>query len=124
MVYIVITLNLLIASLCFYVAWRLWTLKLALTSAADALVVAERATHRVLSPAPGAVIKRQEGIYHLRQHYHRLEIKLERVQKILSLLGLGRFVWQWYMQRSAGRQPAWQRLNFRLKGGRKSSAML
>ncbi|MBW4514984.1 MAG: hypothetical protein KME11_07145 [Timaviella obliquedivisa GSE-PSE-MK23-08B] len=96
MVAVVIGINLLIATGCWYVAWRVWKLRSALSKAADALVAAERATHRVLSGAPQGIGKGETGVYQLRQQYRLLEVKLLRVQQILKLLGLGQLVWQWY----------------------------
>lgn len=96
MVAVVITLNLLIATGCWYVAWRVWKLRSALSKAADAMISAERATHRVLSGAPQGIGKGETGVHKLRQQYRLLEMKLLRVQKILKLLGLGQLVWQWY----------------------------
>jgi hypothetical protein len=96
MVAVVIILNLLIATGCLYVAWQVWKLRSALSKAADALVSAERATHRVLSGAPRGIGKGETGAYHLRQKYQLLEVKLIQVQQILKLLGLGQIVWRWY----------------------------
>jgi len=96
MVAVVIVINLLIATGCWYVAWRVWKLRSALSKAADALISAERATHRVLSGAPQGIGRGETGVRHLRQQYRLLEVKLLRVQQILKLLGLGQLVWQWY----------------------------
>jgi hypothetical protein len=99
MVAVVIILNLLIATGCLYVAWQVWKLRSALSRAADALISAERATHHVLSGAPRGIGKGETGVYHLRQKYQLLEVKLLRVQKILKLLGLGQLVWRRYSKK-------------------------
>jgi len=96
MVTVVIVLNLLIATGCLSVAWQVWKLRSALSNAADALLSAERATHRVLRGAPQGIGKGETGVYHLRQKYQLLEVKLLRVQQILKLLGVGQLVWQRY----------------------------
>jgi hypothetical protein len=96
MVAVVIVLNLLIAIGCLYVAWQVWKLRSALSKASDAMVSAERATHRVLSGAPRGIGKGETGVRSLRRQYQRLEVKLLRVQQILKLLGLGQLVWRWY----------------------------
>lgn len=96
MVAVIIVINLLIATVCWYVAWRVWKLRSALSKAADALISAERATHSVLSGAPRGIGKGETGVRQLRQQYRLLEVKLLRVQQILKLLGLGQLVWQWY----------------------------
>jgi hypothetical protein len=96
MVTVVIVLNVLIATGCLSVAWRVWKLRSALSNAADALVSAERATHSVLSGAPDGIGRGETGVYHLRQQYQQLEAKLLKVEQILKALGLGQLVWQWY----------------------------
>jgi hypothetical protein len=96
MVTVIIVLNLLIAIGCLFVAWQVWKLRSALGKAADALISAERATHKVLSGAPRGIGKGETGIRSLRRQYQLLEVKLLRVQQILKLLGLGQLVWQWY----------------------------
>lgn len=106
MVTVVLIFNVLIALLCLYVAWRVWQLRRALANIANALTVAERSTHNVLANAPNAIGQRQQGIYHLRRQYQQIEVYLQQVQKILSLLGLGQVVWQWYARNpSMGRSP-------------------
>ncbi|NJR39533.1 MAG: hypothetical protein HC781_12860 [Leptolyngbyaceae cyanobacterium CSU_1_4] len=104
MVAVVIGINVLIAMGCWYVAWRVWKLRSALSKAADALISAERATHRVLSGAPRGIGKGEIGVSHLRQQYRLLEVKLLRVQQILKLLGLGQLVWQWYGKQGDGKK--------------------
>jgi hypothetical protein len=105
MVAVVIVLNLLIGVGCWVVARRVWKLRSALSKAADALVSAERATHRVLSGAPRGIGKGETGVRSLRRQYQNLEVKLLRVQQILKLLGLGQVVWQWYGKRYSQKLP-------------------
>jgi hypothetical protein len=85
----VVIMNVLLAIGCFYVAWRVWKLRLALSKAADALISAERSTHNVLSGAPQAILKGQMGSRQLRQSYQQLEPKFRQVEQALSLLSLG-----------------------------------
>lgn len=113
MVIVVILFNLILAIACLYVAWRIGQLRSALAKAADAMISAERATHRVLAGAPRGILRGQTGIYQLRQQYQHLELRLQRVQKILSLLGLTKVVWQWY-----GRSAATTRRLHQLTAGR------
>jgi hypothetical protein len=105
MVTVVITINMLIASGCLYVAWQVWKLRIALSRAADGLIAAERATAQVLSGAPQGIGRGETGVYQLRQQYQQLEIKLQRVQQILKLLGLGQLVWQWYGRKLPNQLP-------------------
>jgi len=96
MVITVLVFNVLIASLCFYAAWRLWQLRKTLAKAADALLAAEKSTHSVLHDAPRFVLKGQSGTAAARQQYRKAAAQLEKAQKLLALLGLGQIVWQQY----------------------------
>lgn len=96
MITTVLIFNVLIASLCFYAAWRLWQLQKALAKAADALIAAEKSTHSVLHPAPRSVIRGQQGTAIARLQYQKAAVQLEKAQKLLALLGLGQVVWRQY----------------------------
>lgn len=86
----VIVLNLALALYGFYLTWQMWRLRQAFSRAADALVVAERQTHRVLYGAPGAIERRQVGVQQLRQTYRQLAPKVQQAQQALALVGIGR----------------------------------
>jgi hypothetical protein len=88
----VVVINVLLAIGCFYVAWRVWKLRLALSRAANALIAAERSTHKVLSGAPEAILKGQMGSRQLRQSYQQLEPKFQQARQALALLSLGNTV--------------------------------
>lgn len=96
MVTVVLALNLLIALLCLYVAWRIWRVRLSLGHIADILTAAERSTHAALHNAPQAIVRGQTGTYLLRLKYQQLALQLQKVQQILTLLGLGQLAWQRY----------------------------
>ncbi|KAM3091066.1 hypothetical protein ACKFKG_27035 [Phormidesmis sp. 146-35] len=85
----VVVINVLLAIGCFYTAWRVWKLRLALSKAADALIAAELSTHKVLSGAPEAILKGQMGSRQLRQSYQQLEPKFQQARQALALLSLG-----------------------------------
>ncbi len=94
MLTVVITVNVLIAGFCFFVAWKVWQLRRVLVKVTTALDRAERSTHRVLYGAPDAIRRGELGIHQLRQRYRQLEPQLAQAQQALSILSLGRFVWQ------------------------------
>jgi hypothetical protein len=96
MVTVVVILNLLIASLCLYVAWQMWHLRRVLVKATNALIAAEQSTHQVLSSAPRFVLKGQGGVARMRHQYRQAALQLQKAQQILALLGLGQFVWKRY----------------------------
>jgi hypothetical protein len=87
---VIISLNLLIALIGFYVSWKVWRLRRTLAKVADILIAAERNTDKVLQGAPQAIIRGQLGIYQLRQAYRKSGPQIQRVRRALLLLGLGR----------------------------------
>jgi hypothetical protein len=87
MVTLVIGLNALIAIVCLFVASQIWRFGRKVSKIADRLAVIERKTHNVLHPAPGAITRGQVGIYYLRQDLKGLDPQLQRMRKLLELLG-------------------------------------
>lgn len=94
MVTAVIVTNLLISLLCWYSVKRIWILRRRFATVARAVEKYERNTHRVLSGAPSAILKGQTGTASLRKQTQRLEVQVQRLQQILSLLSLGRLTWR------------------------------
>lgn len=91
MVILVVILNSLIGLGCLYATWRMWHLRRTLAAIADALVIAERNTHRVLHNAPNTITKGQLGVYQLRQQTRQLQ----QMRQILALVGIGQSLLQW-----------------------------
>jgi hypothetical protein len=87
---VAISLNILIALFCFYVAWRLWRLQQTLSTIADALLIYERNTHNTLNPdvIPPAILLGQSGTARLRQHYARWQRQLQQLRKFMFIIGL------------------------------------
>ncbi|MBF2087446.1 MAG: hypothetical protein IGR80_05885 [Synechococcales cyanobacterium K44_A2020_017] len=94
MVTTVLILNVLIAAICWYITWHVWSLRRTLANVADALLSAEQSTHDVLHGAPEAIITAQKGSYQLRQSYERLNQQVARLQQILSLVAVGQLAWR------------------------------
>jgi hypothetical protein len=94
MLTIVLVINVSIALLCILVAWQVWKLRRTLGRAADSILAAERATHRVLYGAPAAIANGQIGVSSLRQKLKRLEPQLQQVQQVLGLFSLGQTAWR------------------------------
>jgi len=103
MVTVVVVLNLLISLLCLYVAWRVWNLRRVLAATADALTLAERNTYNVLHGAPNAIYTGQLGVEGLRERYQQLNLQLQRLQQVLTLLGLVQSIWRTTSRRSTMR---------------------
>jgi hypothetical protein len=87
---VAISLNILIALFCFYVAWRLWRLQHTLSAIADSLLSWERSTHRVLNPEviPPAILLGQSGTARLRSQYANLQRQLQQLRKVMYLVSL------------------------------------
>lgn len=104
---VVLIFNVLLALLCLYVTWQVCRLRAALTNIADTLIIAEHVTHQVLHKAPRCISTRQTGAYQLRQNYQVLTLQMQKIQQILTLLGLGQLVLRQYQQsRGIQRSPS------------------
>ncbi|MEH2250498.1 hypothetical protein [Nostoc sp.] len=99
MVILVILINTLISLLLLYVAWRVWQLKQQLVYIADRLTVYESCTHAALNKAPENIYLSQENIYNLRQKNQALQMQIQQVRQIISLLLLGRQIWRRYFRK-------------------------
>ncbi|MEH2436279.1 MAG: hypothetical protein V7K25_18865 [Nostoc sp.] len=99
MVILVILINTLISLILLYVAWRVWQLKQQLAYIADSLTAYEICTHAALNKAPENIYLSQESIYNLRQKNQVLQMQIQQVRQIISLLLLGQQIWQRYFRR-------------------------
>ncbi|MBD2313984.1 hypothetical protein H6G20_20145 [Desertifilum sp. FACHB-1129] len=91
---LVIILNVLISIACWFVAWKIWRLRLTLASVANTLERAERSTHSVLYGAPRAIIRGQSGTRGLRQRYQVLDRQVEQLRRLIAIATFGLGVWQ------------------------------
>ncbi|MEH1924776.1 hypothetical protein [Nostoc sp.] len=96
MIILVILVNTLISVILLYVAWRVCQLKQQLAYIADRLTAYESCTHTALNKAPENIYLSQQNIYNLRQRNQALQIQIQQVRQIISLLLLGRQIWQRY----------------------------
>ena len=99
MVILVILVNTLISLILLYVAWRVWQLKQQLAYIAHRLTAYESCTHAALNKAPENIYLSQDNIYNLRQKNQALQMQIQQVRQIISLLLLGRQIWQRYFRR-------------------------
>lgn len=100
MVTLVVVINLAIALILLYVAWRVWLIRLKLAQVANTLIRVERSTHQVLGGAPDAISITQQNIHRLQQGNEPLQLQLQRVRQVLSLLVFGRQVAQRFSRSS------------------------
>ena len=94
MLQLVVIINTLTALMLLYVAWRVRRLRSRLARIVDILTKAERLSYKVLHVAPYAISKGEQGIHKLRQKNQPLDLKIQRVRQILTLLGIGQQFWQ------------------------------
>jgi hypothetical protein len=96
MVTIVVLINTLMSLLLLYIAWRVWKLKQWIGSIADQLNTYEHNAHALLYQAPEKIDISQEKIYSLRQRNQRLQVQIQQVRQIISLLLLLKGFWGRY----------------------------
>ncbi|MBW4665414.1 MAG: hypothetical protein KME01_14640 [Chroococcus sp. CMT-3BRIN-NPC107] len=94
MVITIIVFNVLIASILLYVARRVWLLRRKLQRINNTLIALNRSTQSALAGTPNAIYKGQMGIYQLKQRNEPLQIQIQRVRQVLSLLSVGQQAWQ------------------------------
>ncbi|WP_392530631.1 hypothetical protein [Nostoc sp. C117] len=99
MVILVVVINTFISLILLYVAWQVWQLKQKLGCIADSLTAYESCTHATLHKAPENIYPSQQNIYNLRQRNQVLQMQIQQVQQIISLILLGRQIWQRYFRR-------------------------
>jgi hypothetical protein len=109
MVTLVVGLNCCIAIACWYVVWQVWQLRKTLSNVAEALIAAEQNTHNVLYGAPTNILNGQQGIHQLRQSYQRLELQLQKLQRIVKIFNAGWGVWQRQSVNRRQRRSRWAR---------------
>lgn len=103
MTILVLIYNLLFGIACLLVAKKIWAFKCRLSTLADQILGVEQAIHRVLYPAPNAIIKAKTGTRSLRDRYQQAGIQYERVQQILGILSLAQLILRygnWFAPRS------------------------
>lgn len=86
MVILVVTVNILIALINFYLAWRIWKLRLSIAAVTDTLNSVERKIYNIFNPAPKKISVGRVGTSNLRKRYRQLETQLLRLQQVFTLL--------------------------------------
>ncbi|UKO99520.1 hypothetical protein [Nostoc sp. UHCC 0870] len=99
MVTVVVVINTLISLMLLYVAWRVWQLKQKIAFIGDRLTEYERCTHDLLYKAPENIYLGQNSIQQLRQSNQVLQLQIQQIRQIISILLLGRRTWQRYFRK-------------------------
>lgn len=115
MIAVAVSLNLVVALFCFYVAWRLWRLSKSLGAAADALTRWDPQAHRILNPEliPPAILRGQTGTAGLRQRYGLLQLQLLRLEQLMAIVGYLPMAGRWLGVTRSARRTAWAGLKKR-----------
>ncbi len=94
MVTVVVAINITIALLLLYLARQIWIIRQRVTQIANTLIAVERSTRNVLVGAPNVISRGQQGIHGLRQGNEPLQLQMQQVKQVVSLLVFGRQAWQ------------------------------
>ncbi len=98
MVIIIVIINLIISLTLLYLAWQVWQLRLKISTIANWLLGIENTVHLLLYQAPETIGITQKNIHNLRTRKQALDLQIQQLQQILSLLILGRQVWRRYFR--------------------------
>lgn len=90
MVTAIVSINILIALLGFYIAWRVWLIGQALTQVANRLGQWEQQTQQSLQAGeiPVLIRRNRQGTAQLRQQYAHLQGQLQQIRQVIYLVGL------------------------------------
>ena len=99
MVIIVVLVNIFISVLLLYGAWRVCLLKKQIAFIGDLLLEYERCSHNLLYRAPANIYLGQQNLQNLRHSNQGLQIQIQQVKQILSLLLLGQRTWERYVRK-------------------------
>ena len=108
MVVTIVIINVLIALILLYIARRIWLLRQKLQRLNNKLIAINRSAGAALAGTPNAIYQGQMGIYQLKQKNEPLQIQIQRVRQVLSLLSVGQQAWQRFSFPNTaflGRQP-------------------
>jgi hypothetical protein len=94
MVVTIVIINVLIASILLYIARRIWLLRQRIQRINNTLIAVNRSAGAALAGTPNAIYQGQMGIYQLKQRNEPLQIQIQRVRQVLSLLSIGQQAWQ------------------------------
>lgn len=97
MVTIVVVINMVISIVLLGLAWQVWRLKRKIAFIGDRLLDYERCSHDLLHNAPENIYLGQQSLENLRQSNQNLQIQIQQLRQIVSLLLLGQRSWKRYV---------------------------
>lgn len=96
MIAIVITLNLIIMLINFYLALKMWRLRILLALITSAILNCENYLHTVLSVTPQLLNQKKTNIYQFRHNYQLWLLQLQQIKQIIVLLNWIYRLWNRY----------------------------
>ncbi|WP_066424689.1 hypothetical protein [Anabaena sp. 4-3] len=98
MVTVVVIINTLISIMLLCLAGVLWQLKRKIAFIGDRLTAYERCSHALLYKAPENIYLGQQNLENLRQSNQALQLQIQQVRQIISILLLGQRTWRRYVR--------------------------
>lgn len=86
MLTIVLTINLMLAALCLWVAWQVWRLKRSLGRVADTLIDVEQTAHPLLYGAPQHIAERYQHVEEVCDRIRTIEPQLRRARQAIRVI--------------------------------------
>lgn len=101
MVTFVVIINIIISLILFSAANKICRIRKQLRILADCFVAIEISTHNLLCEAPDAIYLGHHKISNLRKKKQLLQLRIQQLQQIISLIFLGKQMWRRYLQFSS-----------------------
>ncbi|NJR20791.1 MAG: hypothetical protein HC786_00635 [Richelia sp. CSU_2_1] len=89
----VVSINLLISLVCFYIAVKMRQFRRDILLFEKRIAALDRCCSNVLSQSPAFFAQRQQGARQLRGKYRQLTLQMQQIQQLLGLVGWGRKLW-------------------------------
>ena len=103
MVIVVAIINIIISLVLIYIAGYLSKLKHQLAAIADRLTAYERSADKFLTRAPKHIAFQRQNISNLHQGQQHLALQILQIQQMISLVGIGRKLWQYFFSPLKGK---------------------
>ena len=93
MLWLVIELNIVISTFCFYLAWRIWKFRQILLQVEKTLTLIENCTDNFLKKSPNFFELRKNRASKIRKLYRDFELQIKQVQEVMAMFWLIGTIW-------------------------------